>query len=135
MLIRETFYRSPELKREHRTLPAETYNSLKLIHYFAREQVIFIPVRSLQYLAVMDHDEVIFLDGAVSRNIIVISWQRFRPSERNRLDQPVGYEVVYHSEEVLGIMGRLQSEFNKAVHHYDQKLRKNLSADIIPIRP
>lgn len=134
MRRRETFFRSRELKRESRMLPAETYNLAKILHHRSGEPNLLVPIRSLLYLAVVDQEEIVFLDGTVSHNDVLLAWRKFRPQERRCLDDPLSYETVYYADEVLGIMPRLQAEFHKALRQIRDSHRTGKPAEIIPLR-
>ena len=115
----EAFYRPETCKTETRTLPAELYNLARVLIAKSAEPV-FVPIRSMQYLAVLDEEEFIFVDGGGSRTI-EIAWQRFRPGTRQALDEAVPYDAVYYSAEAPETMKRLQSDFAKALHAYAAK--------------
>jgi hypothetical protein len=136
MDTKEIFYRNRELKRERRTLAATVYNRSRTLLYRGREKALFVPIRSMQYLAVIDPEEIIFLDGAVSRSDIVLAWQNFRAFERCALDQPVPYDAVYYTEDSLNIMPRIQSEFPRALKQTDEKERSTsvMDAKIVPLK-
>jgi hypothetical protein len=134
MIVEETFYRPAEMAREARTLPAATYN---LAHgLLARSgSCVFVPIRSMQYLAVLDAEEFIFVDREGGRQI-EIAWQHFRPQVRSALDQPVAYEAVYYSATGAPTMARLQGEFHKALAQLEQRAPTHTSARVIklPVR-
>jgi len=136
MYTKEFFYRTRELKREKRALAATVYNRSRILLYRSGEKALFVPIRSMQYLAVVDQEEIVFLDGAVSRSDIVLAWQNFRASERCALDQPVPYEAVYYTEDSLNAMPRIQSEFPHALQQMDEKERSaSISeAKIVPLK-
>ncbi|MEE9328387.1 MAG: hypothetical protein V3U71_13960 [Cocleimonas sp.] len=48
---------------------------------------MFVPIRSMQYMAVIDREEVIFV-YAHRREVIEFTWRRFNPQERNSLEDP-----------------------------------------------
>lgn len=110
----EIFYRPDEaFSREERTLPAELYNLARLM--VARNTgPVFVPIRSMQYLAILDSEEFIFVDGTGNRTI-AISWHRFRPGSRSALSDAVPYEAVYYFPEAVQTMKRLQGDFAKAL--------------------
>ena len=114
MIVEETFYRRDEVAREPRTLPATTYNLAHVLLARAAGGCLFVPIRSMQYLAVLDNEEFIFVDREGGR-MIEIAWRRFRPGERSALDAPVAYEAVYYSAAAVQVMPRLQGEFHKAL--------------------
>jgi hypothetical protein len=114
MYVEETFYRPPEVAHEPRTLPAETYNLAYLLLARACHKCVFVPIRTMQYLAVIDAEEFIFVDRE-GRRMIDIAWRDFKPQTRAALTEPVPYQAVYHSGTARQIMPRLQAEFRKAL--------------------
>lgn len=110
-----TCYRDPEIKREKRTLPATTYNLA--VQLFARcdTDQLFVPIRSMQYLAIIDTDEFVFVDSQ-RKCWIDIAWQHFDSQKRKALDQPVSYEAVYYREDQTAVMRRLQRELPLALY-------------------
>ena len=130
MIVEETFYRPPELSREARTLPAESYNLAHLQLARAASGCRFVPIRRMQFLAVLDREEFIFVDREGGRRI-EIAWQRFRPQERTALDAPVAYEAVYYSAGGADIMRRLQGEFFKALRELQDREPMRASAHVL----
>lgn len=109
-----TCYRDSELLREPRLLAASTYNLAKTLLSQHRGPCLFLPIRSMQYLAILDPIEIVFID-AVRKNLIDIAWQNFHAHDRTALDEPVAYEAVYYFEDSQSLMTRLQMEFFKAL--------------------
>lgn len=132
MIVEETFYRPSELARESRTLPAETYNLAHTLLSRAPQGCLFVPIRSMQFLAVLDREEFIFVDRE-GRRMIEVAWQRFHPSERSALDAPVTYEAVYYSERARELMKQLQGEFPKALRVLEKRAVPRASARILPL--
>ena len=131
MIVEETFYRPDEIARETRQLPADTYNRAHLL--LARSGgCLFVPIRSMQYLAVLDAEEFIFVDREGGR-MIGIAWQRFKPRSRHSLDEPVAYEAVYYTDKGEEIMRRLQGEFHKALHQLQEKSPLDSAARVIKL--
>ncbi len=115
-----TCYRDREIAREPRTLPAVTYNLAHTLLARTANGCLIIPVRSMQYLAILDDEELIFLDGE-RKCWINIAWQRFKPQSRNSLSDPVSYESVYYQTDAAAIMPRLQIELTLALQKLEQK--------------
>lgn len=109
-----SFERGTECSRESRHLPAEIYNQLRILLSHSGQGCLFIPMRGMQYLAVADEEEIIFVDGQGSR-VIEFAWQRFAPQARSELSAPVPYECVLYSAPAAELLARAQSEFAKAV--------------------
>ena len=125
-----TCYRGSETSREACSLPASTYNlAITLLARCASGQ-LFIPIRSMQYLAIVDIKEFVFIDGE-RKCWIDIAWQDFQSQARTSLDQPVAYEAVYYRENQAEIMSRLQREFPVALRVLADKETLNNPAQVI----
>jgi hypothetical protein len=109
-----TCYRNHEVAREPRQLPAPTYNSALLLLEHSKDGVVFVPIRGMQYLAVIDREEIIFLDSE-HRSWVAIAWQNFRPQQRTALTDAVPYEAAYYTQAAREAMKRLLAEFPQAV--------------------
>jgi len=120
-MAEETFLRPPEVEREPRHLPAQTYNLSRLLLARCGLECLFVPIRSMQYLAVLDHEEIIFVDREY-RHLIEISWQDFQPEERSALTEPVSFIAVYYSPAAKQTMRRLQGEFHRALQQLESKM-------------
>ena len=132
MIVEETFYRRDVVAREPRTLPAATYNLAHVLLARAANGCLFVPIRGMQYLAVLDNEEFIFVDREGGR-MIEIAWQHFRPGERTALDAPVAYEAVYYSASGIQIMQRLQGEFHKALRQIEQRAPVHALARVVKL--
>lgn len=124
--------RGDELRREVRQLPAELYNKILLMFSRRQKGSLFVPIRSMQYLAIIDADEVVFVDGQGPR-VIELAWQRFRSGEREGLHAPVGYECVYYDHNGAQTMQRLQGEFFKALEVLEERLPRPPGATVTSI--
>ena len=63
MNTKETFLRSHEIQREIRTLPADLYNLARILYCQSGNPALFVPIRDMQYLAVIDIEEIFFFRG------------------------------------------------------------------------
>lgn len=125
-----TCYRDPEIMREPRSLPASTYNlALQLLARCSTGH-LFVPIRSMQYLAILDKKEFVFIDGE-RRCWVDIAWQNFQSQARTQISDPVAYEVVYYRENQADIMLRLQKEFPKALQVLADKQVPKAPAQVI----
>lgn len=125
-----TCYRDNEVRREHRQLPASTYNAAITLLARCKDEQLFVPIRSMQYLAIIDVEEFVFVDG-IRKCWIDIAWQNFQSQSRNALDESVAYDVIYYRQELAIIMSRLQSELPIALKALANKEKLNGSAKII----
>ena len=117
-----TCYRDQELASETRHLPATTYN--RALTLLARSPAgnLFVPIRAMQYLAILDDEEWVFLDGA-RKCWVDIAWHHFRPQARVSLDDPVAYEAVFYQADARDLMVRLLAELPRALHDLAKKER------------
>ena len=115
MRVREIFERGKPLGHEQRSLPAKTYNGMRLLLDYSEGNSVFVPLRSMQYLAVIDREEVIFVDATSARRVIEFAWQEFRQGERDGLSEPVNYRFEYYKSKALEVAGRVQGEFDRSV--------------------
>ena len=142
----EIFFRRRETAREQVSLPAVLFNRCQLLLNHARSAHVFVPVRSMQYQAVIDADEIIFVDSlgyAVENGhggrLIVLAWKFIAQGRRDSLTEPVPIEVVYYGTERHETHRRLMSEFPKTLDRYEARLRdghsENRTATILPFTP
>lgn len=131
-------YRDPEIGSEQRALPAATYNIAHTLLARSPSGAFFVPIRSMQYLAIIDAGEFVFLDGN-TKCWIDIAWRNFRPQERTSLNDPVPYEAVYYRAHAADLMPRLQAELPRALAELAAKERFTGDARVLkfpaPPRP
>jgi hypothetical protein len=110
----ETFEREPPLLRTPSALPAATYNLTRILLADSAAGCVFVPIRRMQYLAVVDAQEIIFVDSQYKR-WVEVAWQSFRPQARQALDAPVAYEVLFYTPGGADTQRRLLAEFHPAL--------------------
>ena len=142
----ETFFRPKEVARERVNLPAPLFNRCLLLRNHSATGNVFVPVRSMQYQAIIDADEVIFVDnqGYAVQNgkggrLIILSWLVPAHRSRDSLSEPVPIEVVYYIREDHDIHRRLIGELPKALDRYEERVREingtDKTAAILPFKP
>jgi predicted ATPase len=144
-LIRETFFRPDEaVAREQTRIPAVLYNGLQLLLKRSAGSAVFIPIRSMQYQAVVDREEVVFVDShggyayqdGEGGRLIRIAW---RPAVgRESISKPVDCEIVYYFNEMRETQTRLLGDIQPVIK---QMLERQRSADgptqpprVLPLR-
>jgi hypothetical protein len=123
-------YRDQEISREHRQLSATTYNLAHTMLARSPTGNLFIPIRAMQYLAILDREELIFLDG-VRKCWVDIAWRNFNPQLRHSLDEPVSYDAVYYTPDAALMMSRLQRELFLALQQLSGKEPMHGNAKVI----
>jgi hypothetical protein len=130
--MEEHFYREEEIARKSWSLPADTYNLAHTL--LARAgKCLFVPIRSLQYMAVLDAEEIIFVDSQ-NKAWVELAWQHFRPQTRASLDEPVPFEVVHYLPQAAETMRRLPGEFHQALRLLADRQKPNVPATILDLR-
>ncbi|GAA0410285.1 hypothetical protein GCM10009133_18550 [Cocleimonas flava] len=141
MHTKEVFYRGKKLGHEDRMLPAVSYNAMRTLLAYSdldnsESSGIFLPIRSMQYMAVIDQQEIIFVDGLCAKKSIELAWRKFHPQQRENLIDPVPYRMSYYDEKALETMKRIQWEFNKALQVELEKMKDQYpksKADVITL--
>ena len=129
--MEERFYREQELARLPDFLSGATYNLAHTL--LARAgKCLFVPIRSMQYMAVLDAEEIIFVDSQ-NRAWVELAWQHFRPQARNALDERVPFEVVHYLPQAAETMKRLPAEFHLALQALADRQRPDAPASILDL--
>ncbi len=141
----ETFVRLPEVERIPWTLPARHYNRCRLFLARSDNDCVFIPIRTMQYMGVVDREEIVFVDsqgghvrhGAERGRPILISWQPRAAGERASLEAGVPCEVVYYRRGLDDIQRRLESELGPALTRMEERYRNTVipahGARVVPL--
>ena len=130
-VMEERFYREQEIARVPAFLPAATYNLAHTL--LARAgQCLFVPIRSLQYMAVLDAEEFIFVDSQ-NKAWVELAWQHFRPQARASLDERVPFEVVHYLPQAADTMKRLPGEFHQALQLIAERQKPGAPAAILDL--
>lgn len=127
------FYRGKEWGREARKLNGAIYNRAHSLLVRAGTGQLFVPIRSMQYLAILGEEEFVFVDGMGARTI-ELAWQHFRVSERQSINDPVSYEWVAYEARAQETMQRLPIAFERALIELGRKDRTEGKAVILPLR-
>jgi hypothetical protein len=129
--MEERFYREPEISRLPAFLPAAIYNLAHTL--LARAgNCLFVPIRSMQYMAVLDTEEFIFVDSQ-NKAWVELAWQHFRPQARTSLDERVSFELVYYLPQAADTMKRLPGEFHRALHLLAERDLPEQMARVLPL--
>lgn len=129
--MEERFYREQEIARLPAFLPAVTYNLAHTL--LARAgNCLFVPIRSLQYMAVLDAEEFIFVDSQ-NKAWVELAWQHFRPQARTSLDERVPFEVVHYLPQAAETMTRLPAEFHKALLLLAERQKPDAPATVLTL--
>jgi hypothetical protein len=143
---RETFFRPDQpYAVEPSALPADIHNGLQLLLSRGGGGCVFLPIRSVQYQAVIERDEVVFVDAhggyahqdGVGGRLIRIAW-RPRQGPRDSLTDPVPFEIVYYFAGLKDTQRRLLGETRAALQQALERQRRtsptSIERRVIPFR-
>jgi hypothetical protein len=129
----ESFEREQPLARIASALPAATYNLTRILLAASSTGCMFVPIRNMQYLAVIDAEEIIFVDSQHKR-WVEVAWQQFKPQAREALDAAVAYQAVFYTPDGSDIQRRLQQAFHGALVLLDKRHRPSKPAHVLPLK-
>jgi len=144
--VRETFFRPREHTRERSALPAIVFNNLSLILKRSGSESLFIPIRSMQFQAIVEREEIIFVDShggyahqdGKGGRLIRLAWQTASARERESLDGPVPCEIVYYFPGLKEVQRRLMSELPPVLEKILQRRREEdvqaTASRVLPLR-
>lgn len=138
----EVFFRPEETGRETSRIRADLFGYCRKALARSVTDCAFVPVRSMQLLAVVTHNEVVFVDNlnyAVHEGrggrLIMLAWDLSRSGQRDSLDEPVPVEIVLFHDSSLDLHNRLISEFPGALQTLEKYERSHHGhAEIIPFK-
>lgn len=130
---RETFERGPVLDSLDSALPAATYNLTRILLSASPTSCVFVPIRAMQYLAVIDREEIIFVDSQY-RRWVEVAWRDFNAQARDSLEAAVSYRVVFHTPEGRETQRRLQAELPKALALLDERRPASGGARVLALK-
>ena len=144
-IIRQTFVRPEVVNREKIHIPANVFNRCRLALNHSGTDCAFVPIRSMQFQAVVSRDEIIFVDNQAYRvqddqggRLIVLGWDLGDTEQRESISEPVAIEVIHFHVGLAKVQQRLMSEFPTALHRHEEiaKSREKRSeyAEVVLLR-
>ena len=141
----EVFFRPEEIEREASSIRADLFNRCRRALACSVTDCAFVPVRSMQLLAVITRDEVVFVDSlnyAVrdgrGGRLIMLAWDLSKGGPRDSLTDPIPVEIIYFHENARDLHTRLMSEFTPALDTFEKHARaepgQQGQAEIVPLR-
>jgi|GEM_PF-1112640 len=126
---KESFILGNVLLEEKRSIPASLYKkTLKLKKN--KEKAVFVPVRSMQYLAIIDTAEIVFVNG-LNKRLIEFSWNNFNYKKSMKITDPVEYILKFYVPGKEEEARRMQREFEVHVDIMLSRLTTPGSVEII----
>ena len=132
----QSFFKPKVFSSQTSRLVSTTYNLAHVLLNRSESDHLFIPIRSLQYLALIEKDAFWFIDSMAyavqddeGGRLIKISWHPLIPvSQREGLTQHMDCEVNFYGEDMSLMQTRLNNEFYQAMLQIDQRHRDTISS-------
>ena len=145
MTTSETFFRPDETGRTRVTIPAPLYNLCRLLLSRCPTQNVFVPIRSMQIMAVIGPDEVIFVDSqayavqdGAGGKLIFLAWSLLPAAGREDLSAPAPVQLRYYRDDARELHGRLVGEFGQELAQLLERLQQEgcppRSSRVVPLR-
>lgn len=126
----QSFFTPDEFCCLQEPLLSSTYNLAHLLLNRCQAEHLFVPVRSMQYLAIVEANTFWFVDSlayAVRRNeggrMITVSWHPVNTAKRESMEQHIDCRVMYYDRDMSDVQNRLRREFYQAMLLLDQRYR------------
>jgi hypothetical protein len=124
----ETFFRPPELARQSASLPAPLYNRARLLLGRGAGHSLFVPIRTMQYIGVVERHEVVFVDSqayavqdGLGGRMILLAWQWPAAARRDSLTEPVACDWVVYHRGLEAVRQRLVGDFGRALEQLERR--------------
>ncbi len=122
------FFRPAEYARRKGTIPASLFRLCRRAWRRSGQAHEFIPVRSMQVLAVLGEDETIFVDSldyrvcdGIGGRVIQLAWSSPGVGALQGLDHPVPCEVIHYQAGLDEMQRRLLGQFRGALEDAEQR--------------
>lgn len=142
----QSFFTPDEFLLLQTRLLSNTYNLAHTLLKRSQSDHLFIPIRSLQYLAIIEMNSFWFVDslayatrGDEGGRLIRISWHPLlKVSQRESLTEHLDCRVIFYGSDMQAIQNRLNHELYQAMLQVDQRQKgampKNFNISILPLR-
>jgi hypothetical protein len=132
----ETFFRGEPIETKQQQMPLDYYRQITGLLRNSGHSCVFVPIRTMQYMAVIDAEEVIFV-SMYYRSQIQFAWRYFDLREMTDLTRDtVRYQFEYYDPEALMVMARVPREFGEAMALFDERhARSQPPAKVLKLRP
>ncbi len=148
MRLTETFFRPEATARCPWTMPATLFRRAQQALRRSPGRCAFVPIRSMQFQAVIDAEELIFVDAlggyrvqdGQGGRLILLAWRPRPLAEIASLSDPVPCELVYYRAGLEEVQRRLVGELDRALQLMEARRRDRPSDGqdgfrVVPLRP
>ena len=133
----QSFFTPDEFSCQESRLLSQTYNLAHVLLNRSKSNHVFVPIRSMQYLVIIEKESFWFVDslayavrGDEGGRLITVSWHPvISANEREGLTQNMDCHVIFYGKDMSEIQRRLSSEFYQSMLQIDQRHRDSLTSN------
>jgi hypothetical protein len=129
------FFRPKEAARVRWTMPVPIYRDCRALLRRSDTGCVFVPVRGMQFQAVVDDEEIIFVDSqsyevrnGVGGRVITLAWRPLATAALESVADPVPCKILYYLPGLEDTQRRLVGEFGKALRQQAEKTGASVPA-------
>ena len=124
----ETFVRPVELTRKSLRLNSSIFNAYRLLISRDNGGFVFLPLRNIQFQAIVSPDEILFVDSfgpyrsdvTAGGRCISFAWQFTDIGQRDSITHAADYEFIRYCEHSDVDNNRLVTELSFALEYHQQ---------------
>ncbi len=146
MRVTETFFRPEAVARRPWTMPAPLFRLCQQALRRSPGRCAFVPIRSMQFQAVIDAEELIFVDalgdyriqGGEGGRVILLAWRPRPLAEIESIAKPVPCELIFYRDRLEDVQRRLVGELARALQTLEARERPGREEGgikVVPLRP
>jgi len=142
----QSFFKPDEFSCHESTILANCYNLAHVLLNRSQSDHLFVALRSLQYLAIIESNSFWFVDsmayavrGDEGGRLIRVSWHPTKTAhERESLTENMDCHVIFYGKDMKNVQTRLVTEFHKELllldKHQKEALKTDCTVSILPLR-
>jgi hypothetical protein len=125
-------------------MPSPLYRLTRRLLRASTTGCLFVPLRGMQFQAVVDTEEIVFVDnlggymvlGNEGGRVIELAWRPAPAGTLDSLSKPVRCEIHYYRPGLERVQSRLVGEFGRALNQQAARGRPvTVSARIVSFNP
>ncbi len=133
----QSFFKPDEFLYLNSCIPSNVYNLAHTLLKRGHSNHLFVPIRSLQYLAIIEMNAFWFVDSMAyatrdgeGGRLIRISWHPLTAiSQRKSLSDNMDCRVIFYGNDMQDVQKRLVYEFYQAMQQIDQRQKGAMNMD------
>jgi len=135
----QSFFKPDEFSCQDSTILANCYNLAHVLLKRSQSDHLFVALRALQYLAIIEKDSFWFVDsmayavrGDEGGRLIRVSWHPIKtPHERDSLTENMDCHVIFYGQDMQQVQRRLATQLYQGLLLVDKHNKEQLKVDCV----